>query len=462
LAHLNSLLFAGRAAAAGGGVNVGGGMPGSSFINQLLSNFGAATQPPPRPQPATQQQQQQQQQQQPQQQRAQSAAMGAILREAMGLMDSNNPNDQRMNQPIRDFFHVFGADFDDDEGGDDENELGSHSAGSSNSALGVFNVFFSALSLGDMINMARGGGLNNPEVYQRARQPLRDHLRRACTNSSSTANGEDSRLPSQAQIDAFAQQLYTEMFEDAENGLQIDFSRFELIDQTIDLPRSVSKLVRLNFRILIEHIFDTQYDSSETPHMWSLIFNRKLHELIDQVVSLWRVCVRNADTVLGEMIMEKLRATMTTQNFMSVGGAFMGIFETFTRSQVQSLFGSVVPLPRRELQRFIAYRGQELVEDGGGSTSTAATARVEEPKEDKTAVSKAVETPVGNSVPQQQVSSLEVDAYADDQYDSASSTLSSHSMDIDQHFNEAMEQMLKRKKNVSLFCCCCKELTSNC
>jgi hypothetical protein len=427
-AQLNSLLFGGAANIGGGG---GGGGPANNFLNQLLGNFTSTGNAQQRPQPTTAQPQ-------PQQQRAQSAAMGAILTEAMGLMDSNNPNDQRLNQPIRDFFRMFGADFVDEDETSSSSDDDSSSQSSASSAMGVFNVFFSALSLGDMISMARGGGMNNPGVYERARQPMRDYLRRACCG----ADSESTARPTAAQIAPFVHRLHTEMFEE-EGGMNVDFARLEPIDATIDLRRTFATLITHHLTILIEHIFDAQYDQSETPHMWSLIFNRKVHELIDHVVAMWRVCVRNGDATLTETIMDQLRATMTSQNFMAVGGAFLGIFESFSRGQIQSLLGTVPPISRRELEQFIVYKGQEVAacSTGGGGAANVGTTSVEETK--KTTVKSEGVT----ATPQSASNLMSVDDEAD-QYDSASSTLSSHSMDIDQQFSDAMDQMLKRKKHV--------------
>ena len=409
----------------------------NNFINQILGNLGnmanlgrPAQQPPPPP-PSDRQRE-----------AAQSAAMGAILREAIGLMDSNNPNDQRLNQPIRDFFRMFGAEWDEE----DEEESSSAAATESStsgslSTLNLFNVFFSAMSLGDMISLARGSGTignggvaNSAQMYQRARQPLRDFICRNVLQYEARRNNELTQYAlsspptnqlADAQLSEFASRLYTDIFEDAENGLNIDFSRFELVIPKVNLRESLAKLFKYHLKILLEHLFDNQYDQTETPDMWSIIFSRKLHDLIDHVVGLSRLCVRNADAKVTEVALEKLRAAMMAQNFLTSNNGFFGIFETFTRSQIQSVLSTVPPMTRSEFERFLVYVQEET-----------SVVKMEDVKEESTPAA---------------TSSLNTAAAMEDdagQYDSATSTLSSLSMDVDQQFGDAMNQILLKRKTV--------------
>jgi hypothetical protein len=88
-------------------------------------------------------------------------------------MDSANANDQRLNQPLTSLLGdvpLFGE--------DDEEEGGWRSDSNTPPAttLSIFNVLFSSMTLGDMINLARGS--NRETVFERSRAPLREHIKR--------------------------------------------------------------------------------------------------------------------------------------------------------------------------------------------------------------------------------------------------------------------------------------------
>ena len=93
-------------------------------------------------------------------------AVNSLIREAISLMDSDNMDDQRLNQPLTGLLD------------DDEEEEGwrSDSNVPPSSTLSIFNVLFSSMTLGDMINLARGS--NQQNVFDRSAQPLRDHIKR--------------------------------------------------------------------------------------------------------------------------------------------------------------------------------------------------------------------------------------------------------------------------------------------
>lgn len=293
--------------------------------------------------------------------------------------------------------------------------------------LNIFSAFFSAMSLSDIISLARASGNvinnlaqgeHNLRIYERARVPLRDYIRRALPHINGTTLAPNAR-PSESDLNAFATRLYTDLIEDTRHGLGVDLNRFEMIDPNVNFPRSFNSMLRHHFNSLGEQIFDETSDNTE----WARGFGRRLADLVSHTVSLCRRCARNADAKLTEIILEKLREMMTSDSFMggSLGG-FNQIFDGYARTQLDSVLRSVDASLTNSpnLERFVVYRHQASV--------------VEEPEP-------IVQSRSASENKDVNVRSSLVSSGSDDQdqYDSASSTISNHSVDMD-------SKILKRKK----------------
>lgn len=106
--------------------------------------------------------------------------VNSLIREALNLMDNANADDQRLNQPLT---SLLG----DSMFGEDDEEEGSWRADSSTpptSTMSIFNVLFSSMTLGGMINLARGS--DRELVFERSREPLREHIKKYFLTPAST------------------------------------------------------------------------------------------------------------------------------------------------------------------------------------------------------------------------------------------------------------------------------------
>lgn len=327
-------------------------------------------------------------QQQPPQQQPQQPLL-SILRQAIGLMDSNNQNDARLNQPLREFMRFLGP-LDDA----DENLTNSQNEAS---ALNVFNVFFSSLSLGDMIDLARGQ--NSHRVFQRTREPLREYLRSLLTSGS--GSGDEP-----INYDLLTERFYSDVFED-ENGMNIDFSQFELVDQRVDFKRSFERLVKSHIKQLLEHTFDRSYDQvtvdeqTPNPTTWSSILFVRAKTALEQLVNLVRACVSNADQRIIEFVAERVRSGL----FSGAGGGSLGAlyapFESIVRSHIQSFLASI-QTNRSQIEEFITTKPERDTDN---------------------------------------VDNEDNQSIDSNQFDSVSSTLSGNSMDVEQHFSDARSNL---------------------
>ena len=316
-----------------------------------------------------------------------SNMMQSLMREAINLMNSSNINDSRLSQPLSDFMRVFGV----------EDAEDASSASPSTSTLSIFNIFFSSMSLGDMINLARG--VNRDQVFERSRIPLRNHMRTFFVNGTE---------PSEENLNSVVEKLYQEMFVDP-NGLAIDFTKFELVDEKVDLVASVKKLVTVYLKSMADLVYDAKYDLPTTTETWSAVMFKKFNELIHRLIALSRECIRNADAQFTQIVTQKLgQALIGSQNFLN-SQLFTGIFENFIRSQAQQTLASVT-LCRDDVQEFIVYKHEEKKEVK--TSIITPSLLVEDEDEDNQSVDS-------------------------NRFDSASSTLSGNStMDIEQRFNE--------------------------
>lgn len=341
-------------------------------------------------------------------QNTQDRVASAILREAFNLMDSSQQNEQRLNQPLREFMRMFGS--------EELDEVITNSTTGQPSLINIFNVFFQSLTLGDMIDLARGN--NRHKVFEQTRQPLRDYLLNYLHLS------DESSL-TQAHITQLVNQLYTDVLEDS-NGLNIDLNQFELIDARIDFKRSFVKLIKHNFDSIIHHLFENSYPTSSNgqnnEQTWSFVLFRRFQFFLNQVVNLFRACVRNADTKLLQVAVEKLRSGLSSGSTGSSFGALFGPFESFIRNHVQEILNNVVTNDNI-VHPFVIHKEEE-------EKPTTSDQQTQQQQQQ-----------------QQSLLNSEDDFKSIDsnQFDSASSTLSGSSMDIDQHFSDAQKEETKSK-----------------
>lgn len=349
--------------------------------------------------------------------------VNSLLREALSLMDNANADDQRLNQPLTSLFGESSLFGEDDE---EEDSWRADSNTPPTSTMSIFNVLFSSMTLGGMINLARGS--NRELVFERSREPLREHIKKYFLTPASTSG----QVLSEENTTNLVNRMYNEVFVD-ENGLSIDFSTFELNNDRIDFGQSFRKLLVHHLRVMLEHVFDTSYDSVDTtserqeagehvaPTTWSSVLFKKFHELVEKMVLLSRACVRNADVKFTQVVTQKLRQAVVSQN-MANNPMFFGIFENFIQTQVQQTLSGITS-STDSVSEFIVYK-DKVVDRSQPSTSTS------------------------SNPPRQ--SKLVDEAEEEEVYDDASSNISD--MDIDSSFNEykknhpeVMQQSLQKK-----------------
>ena len=374
----------------------------------------------------------QQQQHQPRQQattntrpESQAQVANAILRETISLLGSNNPNDQRLNQPLQEFLRALGAD------PDEINGTGSSSASNNNSSLNLFNVFFSSMTLGDMINLARGQNLD--QVFAHSRTPLREYIR----EHFGIENAENEAL-----VDSLADKLYNEIFVES-TGINVRFDELELSDEAqrrqVNLAKSFEKLIKHHLRILIKHVYDPAFSSSSNPS-WSAIVVKKFYDLINHLVTLCRYSIRNADAKFTEIVTQKLNQAVMDNDFFGMG-LFTNVFNGFISSQVQQMLRNVT-MSNEQIEQFLVFADGRNAESNvrAEASTTTLTSQLAEKKESRQEEEKK------NAGEEKEEDEEEEEE--EDKYDSASSTISGNSMDIDQCVNNyyAESEKYKEKK----------------
>ena len=269
------------------------------------------------------------------------------------------------------------------------------------------------MTLGDMINLARGQ--DTSRVFERSRQPLRTHIRNYFNQ-----NTNDQFVVSDENISSLADRLYSDIFIDV-NGLHIDLSQFDLSDNRIDFAKSFEKLIKHHLRVMLKHVFDAKYDTeNQDPNepTWSAVLFKNFHNLVNQLVTLSRICLKNADSQFTVVVTQKLRQAVISQN-ISNNSMFYGIFENFVRTQVQQTLANI-NLPRSSIEEFILYKEQTQTATATASSSSNNLSQL-------------------NNTDNQDAKSTD----SSKSYETASSTLSGNFMDID---NESKEN--SKKTNV--------------
>ena len=172
---------------------------------------------------------------------------------------------------------------------------------------------------------------------------------------------------------------------------------------------------------MFEHILDTKYDQAETSggDTWSNGLFVRLNTLLDQLVTLMRVCIGGsaarasssmADEHIVQFCIRTLRDILSESSHMNIG-SFFGMFEGYVQSKIQQILLNI-NLERSLVDEFIVHKkSQHELET--------------EPEPEPSG-------PVD-----------------DDQYDSASSTLSGHSIDMDQHFSQHEKDKAKEKEDAT-------------
>lgn len=205
--------------------------------------------------------------------------------------------------------------------------------------------------------------------------------------------------------------MYNEVFI-AEAGLGIDLTLFDLIDTNIDFTKSFEKLLKHHLMILLRHVYDTTYDhvatpptstatSQEAPTTWSSILFQKFHQLVEAIIKLARLSIRNADVHFTNMVTQKLRQAVVSQNMVN-NPMFFGIFDNFIHTQVQQTLVGIRG-SSSDVKEFVLYKEGTL--------------------------QAASELAVASGHQESQLNNVE----DDEVYDDATSSLSD--MDVDSSFN---------------------------
>ena len=323
-----------------------------------------------------------------------------------GLPPNVGASSLGLDQPLSELMQLIGAD---DTG---------NNASTSESTLGLFNVLVQSLSIGDMLNLARGQ--NRATIFERARSPLRAYLRQ---------NHQISGLSEQdhARRETLVENLYADMFiRESTGGLHLNLERLFVVEgasspssSSMDWPRSFEKLAKAHLTRLIEHMLSdddgrAQTSTSTSTVTWSQGLFARLDAFLAEMVSLARVYVggsslRAMSSVADERIVEacvrQLREMIAENGGMRGVGGMLVFFEGFVQSKVQQVLLGI-NLERSVVEPFIVYKEKE--------------------KESEKVREKEAEVSVTDQ---------------EDQYDSASSTLSGASLDIEQHFARHREQV---------------------
>ena len=290
-----------------------------------------------------------------------------------------NPTESQLNQPLSELMRMFGT---------EDTDLPP-----AESSLNIFNVFFQSLRIGDMMDLARGQ--NRENSFERARQPLRDYLR----NTYSIGSFENDREA----VENLVNRLYMDIFV-LENmgGLNLNLNQLFIMTQTsIDFPKSFEKLVKFHLKKIIQHILEHDSASSPTISFSLGLFNR-LNTFLNELVTLGRVCIGGsalrqtssaADEQIVQVCVRKLREMLVESSSSNIG-AFFGFFESFIQSKMQQILLSI-NLEQNVIEEYLVYKPNQTLENNNAEQ-----------------------------------------LIDDEQYDSASSTLSGNSIDMDQHFSQ--------------------------
>lgn len=154
---------------------------------------------------------------------------------------------------------------------------------------------------------------------------------------------------------------------------------------------------------------------------WSSLIYARYKTEIDRLVNLCRACVRNADNRVVGVVSERVNGALFqgSASLLNIGSMF-GRFEDFVRSHIQSILGSVAT-NRTSIEEFIVYKSNEQ----------------QEPQQSQLTAETTVQGTQHMQVDEDDDDNRSIDS---NQFDSVSSTLSGHSMDVDQHFNEAKKR----------------------
>jgi hypothetical protein len=300
-----------------------------------------------------------------------------------------------LNQPFSELMRLFGS---------NGNYL--------DSTLNLFNIFVQSLRVGDLIDFDQ----NRESYLERTRQPLRDFLR----DKYDINNFETDR----ASVDNFLDRLYLEMFiEENSGGLHLNLSQiFTMHDNSIDFAKSFEKLVKLEFRKILEIILDSKYDTAQAGEAsWSFALFNQLSVLLYKLVTLSRLCIGGSasrstssasDDQIVQFCLRKLREMLTESSI----DTFSVFFENSIHTRIQQLLLDI-NLERSSIEEIIIHK--DVYDDPNANPPP----------------------------PPPQTSAVVVGLTEDDdQYDSAASTLSGHSIDMDRHFSHAKTKSASQKQ----------------
>jgi hypothetical protein len=250
-----------------------------------------------------------------------------IIREAISLMNSSNSNDQRLNQPLGEYFRSM----DSSEDADSSDETMTSTSTSS-----IVGGLFSSMTFGDMINLATG--VNRHMIFERSRMPLREHI--------SSQFLENNQL-NEDNLNSLTNRIYDDIFVN-ENLFTIDFDQFELTNERVDLKKSFEGLIKHHIKVMLNHVFDTSFDETQSDanstaqptrsaeSTWTSGLLNKFFNLIEELIALCRATIKDADNVFTQTVTSKLSQAIMSQNIIN-NPFFSNILNNFIRMNIRQM-----------------------------------------------------------------------------------------------------------------------------
>jgi hypothetical protein len=264
-----------------------------------------------------------------------------IIREAISLMNSNNNNSQRLNQPLSELFQAIDS---------SDNTNASDETMTPSSSSSIIGALFSSMTFGDMINLATGA--NREFLFERSIAPLREHI--------STHFLENNEFNDQ-NINALTDRLYNDLFF-SENVSIINFDQFELTDNGVDLKKSFEMLIKHHIKAMLNHVFDTSFGEPQlysgtaqqtrsAESTWTSALINKFFALIEETIALCRATIKDADNVFTQTVTAKISQTIISQNIFN-NQMFDYIINNFIRIHIRQ-FVEQARKVRQDIEKFI-------------------------------------------------------------------------------------------------------------
>lgn len=239
-----------------------------------------------------------------------------LLNEIILILDSNNPNDERLQRPIREFLHNYTGTFCTD----------------SNKPFWEFcdAVFFS-VTLKDLIDLFMSKNIIG--IFSKFKAFTRNYIKNSIFENQQVSN--ETLL-----------QLIDKLTEFFALNLNIDDNDSYFENSKIDFERSLKNLIQHYLRILLANIFTDEAGTQCSS------FYKDCQEFKDHIVGLYRCCFKNPDKLICNIICSKVNFILQNSNtIQSVTNALreyllQKIHDTLSATQINSKIA----------ERFIRYK----------------------------------------------------------------------------------------------------------